>query len=125
MVMANPEVKTFFSMQKTIKGHITNSLDGLCTGAISMGLMNYGEKDVIWQGSKLHRCSDFLQHFGMKIEVTPEVFYQFVELLGTLGTCDGVIKQTSRWLNVQKTCRGCGHDLNIAMKFFNVEEKSI
>ena len=93
MMATNFEMKTFLSTQAIIKGHIPNSLDGLCTEAVSMDLMTYEEKGVIKEGNKHHQCSNFLEHFGMKIEVTPGVFYQFTKLLGALRTCDGVVKQ--------------------------------
>ena len=91
----SPEMKTFLSMQKTIRGHITNSLDGLCGDAISKRLMTYAEMGDIQEGSSHRQCTRFLNHFGMKIQVTPGVFYQFVELLGALRTCDGVVQQIS------------------------------
>ena len=89
----SPEMETFLSMQKTISGHITNSLDALCADAIEKRLMTYAEMGKILEGSS--QCIRFLNHFGMKIEVTPGVFYQFVELLGALRTCDGVVQQIS------------------------------
>ena len=100
MMATNFEMKTFLSTQATIKGHITNSLDELCTEAVSMDLMTYGEMGGIQEGNKHRQCTNFLEHFGLKIKATPEVFYQFTKLLGGLRTCDGVVKRLSRWLNV-------------------------
>ena len=91
----SPEMKTFLSMQKTIIGHITNSLDALCVDARAKRLMTYAEMGKIQEGSRHPQCIRFMNHFGMKIEVTPGVFYQFMELLGAMHTCDEVIQQIS------------------------------
>ena len=93
-----PEMKTFLSMQTTIKGHITNSLDGLCMEAIARGWMTYDEKADIQEGAAHRQCTRFLEYFGRKINTTPAVFYDFRVLLGTLRTCDGVVKELGRWL---------------------------
>lgn len=91
-------MRTFLDVQVTILGHITNSLDKLCMEALSRDLMGYEEKEEILEGGggKRRQCSRFLDYFGQKIQVTPAVFYDFMKLLSTLRTCNGVVKQIGR-----------------------------
>ena len=73
------------------------SLDCLCQKAISMKLMTYPEKAAIFaSGDKFVCCSCFLEHFALKVEVSPNVLFQFMDMLVELRTCDGLIQEISK-----------------------------
>jgi hypothetical protein len=101
MAAKSPQIRTFMKLMKTVPGYITNSLDGLCMEAIGMDLMTFQEKGGIEAGgvSNHVKCSRFLEHFYLRIEKDPPVLDQFINMLSTLSTCDGLVKQYSRYLS--------------------------
>lgn len=82
----------------TIRKSIVGSLDDLCVDAISRNLMTYPEKSGIMEGGndKYIHCSHFLEHFALKIEVSPDVLFQFMDMLTKLHTCKGVVQEISK-----------------------------
>ena len=76
---------------------IVGSVDGLCIDAIARNLMTFPERSgILESGHKFKQSSQFLEHFALKIEVSPEVVFQFMDMLTELGTCDGVVQKLSK-----------------------------
>ena len=59
--------------------------------------MTHPEKAGIFaSGDKFVCCSRFLEHFSLKIEVSPNVLFQFMDMLIKLRTYDGLIQEISK-----------------------------
>ena len=87
----------FNQMLPVIRNSIAGSLDCLCMEAIARNLMTFQERSGILEGgNKFKQASQFLEHFALKIEVSPEVLFQFMDMLAKLGTCDGVLQKLSK-----------------------------
>ena len=87
----------FNQMLPVVRKSIAGSVDGLCMDAIAMNLMTFPERAGILEGgNKFIQASQFLEHFALKIEVSPEVLFQFMDMLTKLGTCDGVVQEISK-----------------------------
>ena len=88
---------TFNRMLPVMRNSIAGSVDGLCMDAIARNLMTFPERAGILEGgNKFKQASQFLEHFALKIEVSPEVLIQFMDMLTDLGTCNGVVQELSK-----------------------------
>ena len=84
-------------MVPAMRNSIAGSVDGLCLDAIARNLMTFPERAGILEGgNKFKQASQFLEHFALKIEVSPEVLILFMDILTKLGTCDGVVQKLSK-----------------------------
>ena len=84
-------------MLPVMRNSIAGSVDGLCLDAIARNLMTFPERAGILEGgNKFKQASQFLEHFALRIEVLPEVLFQFMDMLTKLGTCDGVLQKLSK-----------------------------
>ena len=87
----------FNQMLPVMRNSIAGSVDGLCLDAIARRLMTFPEKAGILEGgNKFKHASRFLEHFALKIEVSSQVLFQFMDMLTELGTCDGVLQKLSK-----------------------------
>ena len=87
----------FNQMLPVMRNSMAGSVDGLCMDAIARNLMTFPERAGILEGgNKFKQASQFLEHFALKIEVSPEVLFQFMDMLTKLGTCDGVLQKLSK-----------------------------
>ena len=87
----------FTQMLPVMRNSIAGSVDGLCLDAIARKLMTFPEQAGILEGdNKFKHASRFLEHFALKIEVSSQVLFQFMDMLTELGTCDGVLQKLSK-----------------------------
>lgn len=101
---------TFNQLLPTMRNSLAGSVDDLCMAAIGRRLMTFPERAAILQGdNKFEQASKLLEHFGMKIQVSPEVFPQFVDILTTLGTCDELVQKLSKlkYITLYNACGKC------------------
>ena len=84
----------FNRMLPDMRNSIAGSVGDLCLGAIARNLMTFPEQAGILEGgNKFKQASLFLEHLALKIEVTPEVLFEFADMLTKLRTCDGIVQK--------------------------------
>ena len=84
---------TFNQMLPTMRISVAASVDALCLDAIARKLMTFPEKaDILEGGNIFKHASRFLEHFSLKIQVSPEVLSQFRDMLTKLGIYDGLVQ---------------------------------
>ena len=87
----------FNQMLPDMRNSIAGSVDGLCRDAIARKLMTLPQQAGILEGyNKFKHASRFLEHFALKIELSSQVLFQFMDMLTELGTCDGVLQKLSK-----------------------------
>ena len=97
MYSEDSHLDTFNEMLPTMKESIAGSVDDLCLDAIAKKLMTHAEKaGIVEGGNKFTHTSRFLEHFALKIGVSPEVLFQYMHMLNKLRTCNGLLQQISK-----------------------------
>ena len=89
----------FNEMLPALRKSLVGSVDGLCVEAISMKLMTLENKAGILEGgNNFTHSSRFLEHFALKIDVTPSVLALFMNMLCGLHTrdCDELVREMSK-----------------------------
>ena len=90
---------TFNEMLPAIRVSVVGSVDALCSEAISRNLLTFSEKACILEEKDVFKkVSCFLNHFALKIEVSHEVWFQFIDMLTNLRTCGELIEKLSKLL---------------------------